>query len=447
MHVARFPRLALGTIQPAADTVPMLWALASVLQRHGLDAQVFDSRARIDGRFGTGTVCGQPVRHLDSWLMSPDACRANFMYGAAGADLSVVVGELYGQPSDCVPVGGNLDLLCQWLRLPRLIIVDVSQLTDCRLPPRPENAAGILLDRIAPADVPSVQTTLESIWKVPVLGALPDLARERAIIQEMTQGQMPGDCLCKTLGQQLDATLRVRRLLSLADGDGLAETSFEFRPPATNLHGLVVAVAYDDAFFGYFPDSLDLLELAGATVTTFSPLQDESLPRGTDVVYIGGGVPHRFADTLAANQCLTLALRDHVRNDRRLYAESGGLAYLCAQLELPDGQCVPMAGVFAASAIYRGPCASPRATEITLARDHWFAPRGAKIRGYCDQAWHIKPLGRLTRYASEPGHGMDLVGRQSALGSRLQVSLAAQPDFLRRFCAPVHRPSRPLPAL
>lgn len=446
MHVARFPRLALGTIQPGADCVPMLWALASVLQRHGLDAQVFDSRARIDGRFGTGTVCGQPVRHLDSWLMTPDACRANFMYGAAGADLSVVVGQFHESPTGRMSKGGSLDLLCQWLRLPRLIIVDVSRLTDCRLPPRPENVVGILLDRVAPADVPSVQTTLESIWKVPVLGALPDLVRERAVIEAMPQGQMPGDCLCKTLGQQLDATLRMRRLLQLAECGGIAECAYDFRPPGTNLKDLVVAVAYDDAFFGYFPDSLDLLELAGATVATFSPLQDESLPRGTDVVFIGGGVPHRFADTLAANQCLTLALRDHVRNDGRLYAESGGLAYLCAELKMPDGQRVPMAGVFAAGAIYRGPGASPRATEITLALDHWFAPRGAKIRGYCDQAWHINPLGRLTRYAAEPGHGMDLVGRQRALGSRLQVSLAAQPDFLRRFCAPARRLSRPLRA-
>ncbi len=51
----------------------------------------------------------------------------------------------------------------------------------------------------------------------------------------------------------------------------------------------------DDAFHCYFPDTLDLLELRGATVCDFSPLRDERLPVDTDIVYFGCGRPDLFA--------------------------------------------------------------------------------------------------------------------------------------------------------
>src|SRR5690606_21378146 len=92
---------------------------------------------------------------------------------------------------------------------------------------------------------------------------------------------------------------------------------------------LTVAVAYDEAFRCYFPDTLDLLEHLGATVVDFSPLRDEALPLGTDIVYFGCGHPERYAEALASNHCMMLAIREHVCAGRRIYAEGGGVAYLC----------------------------------------------------------------------------------------------------------------------
>ena len=98
-----------------------------------------------------------------------------------------------------------------------------------------------------------------------------------------------------------------------------------------------VAVAYDDAFHCYFPDTLDMLELRGATVRVFSPLRDESLPPETDIVYLGCGSPQDHAEALAANHCMMTALKEHVCSGRRIYAEGGGLAYLCQHVETADG--------------------------------------------------------------------------------------------------------------
>ncbi len=59
---------------------------------------------------------------------------------------------------------------------------------------------------------------------------------------------------------------------------------------------LQVAVACDEAFGGYFPDTLEALEARGARVCDFSPLRDDRLPPGTDVVYVGCGHPELFAE-------------------------------------------------------------------------------------------------------------------------------------------------------
>ena len=120
--------------------------------------------------------------------------------------------------------------------------------------------------------------------------------------------------------------------------------------PAQFLAEVTVAVAYDDAFNCYFPDTLDLLELQGATVKVFSPLTDAELPEGTEVVYLGCGHPERCAEALAANRCLVSALCDHVLQGGRVYAEGGGLAYLCEEIATPKGQRWPMVGVLPAVA-------------------------------------------------------------------------------------------------
>src|SRR5439155_21363181 len=70
-----------------------------------------------------------------------------------------------------------------------------------------------------------------------------------------------------------------------------------------------VAYAQDEAFGGYYPDTLETLEALGAELVEFSPLGDETLPEAIDLVIIGGGYPDRFADELAENYSLIAKLR------------------------------------------------------------------------------------------------------------------------------------------
>jgi cobyrinic acid a,c-diamide synthase len=202
------------------------------------------------------------------------------------------------------------------------------------------------------------------------------------------------------------------------------------------LSGVRIAIAYDDVFHCYFPDALDALESRGAEVRDFSPLRDETLPPGTDIVAIGCGHPERFAAELAQNQCMMLALRGHVCEGKRIYAEGGGLAYLCQSLELSTGELAPMVGIFSAIARPNASAAGPRPLEVPLDCDSWLGRTGAVIRGYLNDGWRLEPTGRLRSLAVASDCDFPLVLRHQAIGSRMHLNLVAQPQLLGGFLRP-----------
>ena len=63
--------------------------------------------------------------------------------------------------------------------------------------------------------------------------------------------------------------------------------------------------------------------------------------------------------------------------------------------------------------------------------------RGTRLRGYLNSNWQFEPLGAVQACLSEAGHEHDLVGRYQALGSRMHVNFAAQPEFLPHFVQPI----------
>ena len=114
----------------------------------------------------------------------------------------------------------------------------------------------------------------------------------------------------------------------------------------SNTSKVRVAVAHDAAFSFYFQENRDRLEAAGAELCFFSPLQDNVLPAGVQGLWLGGGYPELFAETLAANQPMLLAVRQFAQAGGAVWAEGGGFMYLMQGLTTVSGQEYAMAGVF-----------------------------------------------------------------------------------------------------
>ena len=431
--MTRQSRLAVGTVDPGDDGKAMRWALLHLLECFGLHVQAYSSQARFDPVTGAFTATGQTRRHLDSWLMKPEVCRALFLHGMADCDLAVVEGQW--QTSNSVSHGAastsRLETLADWLDLPRIAIVNARQLSGCRLPRRPEGIQGIFLDR-APdtAQTIGIQTNLEAIWGVPVLGVLPEVPRLRQMVDAKAG---PSPELCELLAEQLAPSLRFELLQQLAQRGklpaGRARLWEESGEEATRCN---VAVAYDDAFNCYFPDTLDLLELQGASIQDVSPLHNESLPPDTDIVYLGCGRIGDFAEALASNYCFHQALKKHVLAGKRIYAECAGLAYLCEDVTFADGRAYALSGVLPARAQQSSHVSEPEPVELTLSETCWLGRSGSKLRGYRNPAWAIEPILALSDFADG-----QLWGVHHAVGSQVHLNFAGQPEYLQRFFEPV----------
>jgi cobyrinic acid a,c-diamide synthase len=430
-------------VQSQADLTAIVWGLMDALGRTGVRVQSFLSHAYFSPRDGATAITGLPPRHVDSWLMSETLCREVFLRGCRTSDLAIVEGSFVGSSSGAA---SDFETLCRWLKLPRIAVVDARLLAQCRLPARPSELGALLLDRVDDeAEAWRLQTLFESLWKVPVVGWLGRLERLRSEIERLPPGRKPPLELCHALGDEFARGAQRKAILGLASSRAFDVGAIRLcrQAPCPQAPAVRVAVAYDDAFGGYFPDTLDLLELRGAAISDFSPLADERLPPDTDVVYVGCGHPERFAAQLSKNDCMMLALKSHLCSGRRIYAECGGLAYLCREIEMPTGQRWPMVGALPAVARFDPTPAPPAPTEVRLASDTWLGCAGQCWRGYLSPRWSLRPASNLEACGQGgAGRELDVVKRHQAVGSRVYLNFAAQHELLESFFVP-HAPGGP----
>ena len=427
------PRLGVMTAEPGTSPHIMVWALSEAFRRIGVRVQRFLSRANFSCSRDAAWGVGESPRHLDSWLMTPEACRALFVYGSRAADLALVQGSLSSSEED----GGQIMPLCEWLDLPRLIVLDVNRLEPCRLPDLPTDADGLLLDGVRDdRHAARLATNLEALLGLPVVGVLDAMPELRAALASLPSGERVPSALLRQLGDRLTRCWRPEKILQLADRRPFPLPTCSWLPGGPPRPcKLTVAIAYDDAFHCYFPDTFDLLELQGATVIDFSPLRDEHLPPQADVLVFGCGRPDKYASLLSENHCMMAALRSHLCAGRRIYAEGGGVAYLCREIELQPGEFRRMAGILPAVARrLREPFPSVPA-EVRLARPAWLGRIGTLLRGYSIPQWQFLPDG-ASHAAGDSTLDGQVLGDFQVVGSPLHLHFAANPNYLKHLFYP-----------
>jgi cobyrinic acid a,c-diamide synthase len=257
------PRFAVGTIQADARLEAMVFGLIAALARLGESPLVFRSSCEFAPHDPAKSVLGRASRHLDSWAMSRCDAVVALARAASGSDLALVQGTYDCARTDGASSASSLERLCQWLDLPRIAIVDVRRLakSGMRLPMKLD---GILLDRVHDAyDAAYWQTTLETLWKTPVLGWLDVATGLRALCATLPAGSNPSVELCEAIARRLAPTLRLDRLRQITQ----RAVPLAFKPEDWLLQDrppFRIAVAMDDVYSGCYPESLDLLEAAGA---------------------------------------------------------------------------------------------------------------------------------------------------------------------------------------
>jgi cobyrinic acid a,c-diamide synthase len=145
---------------------------------------------------------------------------------------------------------------------------------------------------------------------------------------------------------------------------------------------ICIGVAQDEAFHFYYQDLFDELARRGCSIIPFSPLGEAKLPAGIDALYIGGGYPEEYAESLAVNEPMKEDIRKYARSGRPVYGECGGLMYLSAGIETRGGISCPMVGIVPARTRMLDRIKSLGYVEVAFREDSLWGKKGDLLRGH-----------------------------------------------------------------
>lgn len=441
----RLSRLALATTADGPEPSAASLALMAGLGERRWRVQHFRSRSCPYGTQAVEQITGRPGRHIDAWLMPPELCRAVFVRGSYRTDLALVEGTLddervafHQSHYDCP---GHLNPIREALDLPTLAVVPCPRLEEMHLPRVPEQADAILLDEVEDwRDYETIRNTVSMILRRPVIGAVEALPAVREALRGRRREHPVPKELYDRLGSSFLRFADLGALRALADSIPLVLPHDDPRPGRH--FPFRVAYAQDEAFGGYFPDTLETLEALGAELIEFSPLRDEALPEAVDLVMLGCGSPDQYADDLAENLSLISALRSHVCQGHRIYSEGDGTAYLGRHMII-DGRRVRGAGILPFDAALRPNPTPPTPVTRVLTRDSWLGRQGTEVRGYRSGRWRLVPAPEPDDCPGRSGAltgQRDIYFRHHAVGSLIHLHLVALPEVVSAFARP-HRPS------
>lgn len=410
-----------GTHSGVGKTTVAL-ALMAALRQRGLTVQPFKVGPDFIDPGHHSAVCGRVSRNLDTWMLTESTVRSIYHRAAADADVAIIEGVmgLFDGRGPDDPRGSTADV-ARVLRAPVVLVVDASAVAGSiaavvkgfrEFDPQVD-VRGVICNRVAGArHYAYLEPALRRHTDVAPLGWLP--RRPEWAIPERHLGLTTAENLAGSssrwdqLGRGLSETVDVDRFLALAESveDGIPEPKETI--PVVPSPGLRVAVARDAAFCFYYPENLELLETAGGQIVPFSPLADAILPEGTELLYLGGGYPELDARRLAENESMRQSIRRFHQQGGSIYAECGGLMYVCRELVDGSGQMFPMLDLLPARTIMQKKLAALGYVTWQASQATLLGPPGTEVRGHEFHYSRLEELGSLPVAGMLHREGQDL---------------------------------------
>jgi cobyrinic acid a,c-diamide synthase len=449
------PRLVVaGTSGDAGKTLVSLAVLLEAGER-GVDVRAFKKGPDYIDAAWLSWASGHAARNLDTWLAGAASVRETFARHATRAGLNVIEGNrgLF----DGVDAEGTHSTaeLAKTLAAPVLLVVDARKVTrtlaavvlGCRTLDPVLRIAGVVLNRVAGGRHESVaREAIESATGIAVLGAIPRFeadalpGRHLGLVtpeEHASIGQVRELALKAAGYLDFDAIWKVAGVPPVSTNSDVASG---FSRMDSNSHHRAVTIAYlrDSAFSFYYPENLEALEEAGASLVPVSSLADTGLPASVHGLYIGGGFPETHAPRLAANRALLDSIKDAALAGLPVFAECGGLMLLASGLSW-EGRRHDMTGVLP---IEVEVCPRPQGhgyATLLVDRPNAFFPVGTTLRGH---EFHYSrvvggPLHDVTacevRRGTGCGSGRDAIVAGSVWAAYVHLHAASVPGWAPGF--------------
>jgi len=353
------PRIVIAGTHSGAGKTTLTTGVLRALYNRGLKVQPFKSGPDyIDPAFHS-FVTNRTSRNLDVWMLGEETTRALYAKNAEDADISVVEGVMglydgLGTEKDM----GSTAHLSKVLNAPVILVVDgggmsasaAAIVTGYVKYDESVQIAGVILNNMHGER--HYELLKEAIERDTGVSCVGYLNKNSSIsLKSRHLGLIPSfevEALSEKLNEVADMVTETVDLDKILEIAGQAKTltpiTLDIKPVIFS--ETVIAVAKDNAFNFYYQDSLDLLEAYGAKLVYFSPMHDKELPENTSGIILGGGFPEVFGKTLEDNFEMRNAIKSAIENDMPVYAECGGLMYLCKDIKDLNDVTYEMCDVF-----------------------------------------------------------------------------------------------------
>ena len=395
-----------------------------------------------------GAAAGVPAGNLDSWMVPRDQVLETLQRRVPEGTIAVIEGVmgLYDGRKNMGEVGSSAHvakitetpvvLVASGAKMARSAAALVSGYVNFD----PElTFAGVVFNQLSgDSHYRILYDAVREHLALPVLGYLP--RDTKVAIPERHLGLLPSaekgalSELFTSLADLVEENVDVDAIIAAARAaTPLPEPKQRVFPANAEETVCRIAVARDEAFHFYYPENLDLLHAYGAEIVPFSPLHDHDLPENIQGIFLGGGFPEMFADTLAENRSLLSGVARAVEQGMPVYAECGGYMTLARELVDFAGERFSMTGVFPGRAVMRSKRRALGYVEVAGAPGNFLLPEDETCRGHEFHWSDMQDESAVPLYYKQPTK--EAVGERMkhCLGSYIHLHFLSNPAVARRF--------------
>lgn len=390
MSARQIPRVVIAAPMSGSGKTTVVTGLLAAMRAHGVKAQSYKIGPDYIDPGYHALASGRPAHNLDTWLVSKERLADIFISTMADADVAVIEGVmgLYDGGKNGVSSTAEIAKL---LKAPVLLVVNAKSMGESaaalvlgfkQYDPG-VNLAGVILNRLgSDTHRMMIEEALEKLG-VPVFGAIK--RNDAMTMPERHLGLVPVEENAREretveeIGRVVGAAVDVESIVALGKTAPPLEIEQGFSQAAETKAR--IAVARDEAFSFYYPESLAVLRQKGADIVFFSPLHDERLPEA-DGLILGGGFPEMFAKELYENESMRASIKAAAEKGMPIYAECGGFMYLMRRVTDFDGNSFPMLGVIPGEVAMNKKLQTVGYVSAEMMRDTVLGSKGTVLHGH-----------------------------------------------------------------
>lgn len=348
--------LVIGGVASGSGKTSISLAIAAGLRKKGCEISCFKAGPDYLDPMYLELASGRPCYNLDPWMSSPEHV-LDLVSRTRGYSLLEGVMGFYDGP-DVSSSQGSTAYLASILESPvfltagskamaRSFAALVQGFVDFE--GYGQNIKGIIANGCGSTRHSDILSkALESARLPPLVGAFPqgafpELSFRHLGLKVPDQNILSRETI-ESFAQAAEKYLNLDLMLSI-----LQESQFPKKVWAEQIESsggtrVKIGVARDKAFNFYYQANLDVLESCGCEIIPFSPIKDKKIPHGVKMLYFGGGYPELYAYELSQNRSMLRDVSGFIASRKPVYAECGGLVYLCRDLKILNGQVFSMVG-------------------------------------------------------------------------------------------------------